>query len=349
MKTEKIELHNVAELIGPNKIMSRYPDSVRAKILQGARDRSLDAAGVELRCNVGAGGGNIVISIEGKQPITAELYQGDFLAWTMLIGPGRWEIPLEQVITKPWFFGLNEKGDGTEVLRSVKYRRFDPALRRILFPYTSQIGLLEVQGDLTPPLPDQVPALRLLSYGSSITHGHTALTADSSWAPRTAALLGMDFFNLGVAGSAQCEEPIGQWIADNQEWDIATLELGINMTGMSTDEFREKVRAFLKAVVSGLGKRRIVCLDLFRHFTDFPGGNATKANEFRKTVAEAVQELKTPQVTYLSVRELPDPLGLTSDLLHPNPLGMEQMARFIAQKMRVVVKSYIKTESESVG
>lgn len=68
----------------------------------------------------------------------------------------------------------------------------------------------------------------MLSYGSSITHGGGVSVPTSGYAFRLARKLGMDLRNLGLAGAAWMDEAMADYICE-QKWDMATLELGINV------------------------------------------------------------------------------------------------------------------------
>jgi lysophospholipase L1-like esterase len=340
MSSSGVTLHNVAAFIKhPHErrdVFSRLPVAVRAAVNAGCQEKCLEAAGVEIRCNVEGRGGGVRVFVAGRQAVRAELYLGDFLAWPMLIGPGEQEIPLAGRIGWPWLKGQGAEGTSEALLRQVPARRFDPGLRRILFSFRASVGPVRTRGEVFPARAEQLPRRTLLCYGSSITQGMESLTAAGGYAPRLARLLGMDLINLGFGGSAHLEPEMAAHIAQRNDWHAAVLELGINLVGtMEPEVFAGRARAFVAAVAAA--GRPVFCLDLFRYFDDFPGGDAGRARAFRQAVAEAAAAAG-PQVRSIAVGELPGPDGLCADLLHPSPEGMETIARVLAEQLRPEVR-----------
>lgn len=332
MSSPGVTLHNVSAFIrhphDARDVFSRLPREVRAAVNPGCQEKSLQVAGVEIRCNTQGRGGGVRIFVAGNQPVRAELYQGDFLIWPLLLPPGEQDIPLAGQYTWDWLKSQNPHGTSVSLLRGIEGRRFDPALLRILFHFRASIGPVRTRGEVFPARPDQIPPRTLLAYGSSITQGVESLTATAGYAPRLARLLGMDFLNLGFSGSAHLEPEIAAHIAARTDWHAATLELGINLVGhLPPDAFAERARRFV-ATIAATG-RPVFCLDLFRYFDDFPGGDAGRARAYRQAVAEAAAAAG-PHVRHIPVGLIPSPAGLGADLLHPSPEGMEEIARHLA-------------------
>jgi lysophospholipase L1-like esterase len=343
MSSSGITLHNVAAFVphpqdGRN-VFSRLPLMVRQACNPGCQEKSLQTAGVEMRCNIGDGGGSISVHVAGTQPVRAELYLGDFLLWPFPLAPGKADIPLSATYTFPWLKGLHPQGQSASFLATIQPRRFDPRLVRILLPYRASVGPIKTRGALTPARADQVPPRTLLAYGSSITQGTESLAAGDAYAPRLARLLGLDLLNLGFGGSAHLEPEMATHIAQRQDWHAATLELGINLIGSLTpDAFAERARSFIHTIAAGQPTRPVFCLDLFRYFDDFPGGDAGRARAYRDAVRAAAGSAGA-HVHHIPAHPLPSPAGLCADLLHPSPEGMEEMARALAQTIRTVLGS----------
>jgi hypothetical protein len=97
-------------------------------------------------------------------------------------------------------------------------------LVRVILPYDWPTELVDITGEIDPPRAEQTPAIRLLAYGSSNTHGGGAVRSTESYAMLTAARLGFDLINLGFAGSAQMELEMAHFIAQDLDWDIASLD-----------------------------------------------------------------------------------------------------------------------------
>lgn len=335
MPSPGVTLHNVAAFIphpqDRRDVFSRLPVGVRAVVGAGCQEKCLQAAGVEIRCNVEGRGGGVRVFVAGSQPVRAELHLGDFLLWPIVLGPGEQDIPVATYYGWNWLKEQNPQGSSTDLLRGVSGRRFDPGLLRILFHFRASVGPVRTRGEVFPARPEQLPKKTLLCYGSSITQGLESLTAAGGYAPRLARQLGMDLLNLGFAGSAHLEPELAAHLAERKDWDMAVLELGINLVGVLEPEaFAERARRFVGTVASA--GRPVVCLDLFRYFDDFPGGDAGRARAYRQAVAEAARSAG-PQVRYVTVGDLPEPMGLCADLLHPAPEGMERMADALAARL----------------
>ncbi len=94
----------------------------------------------------------------------------------------------------------------------------------------------------------------MLAYRSSITHGDGAVRLTESYAMLTAIHLGFDLINLGFTGSAQMEGEMAHFIAHELDWDIATLEMGINViSAWPVEQYRERVQAFAREILLALG------------------------------------------------------------------------------------------------
>ena len=67
----------------------------------------------------------------------------------------------------------------------------------------------------------------------------------SGWAQ----LLGVDLINLGFGGGACLEPEIADYIAGRQDWDFASLELGINLLRqVEPEEFARRVDYFVERI-----------------------------------------------------------------------------------------------------
>jgi hypothetical protein len=144
-------------------------------------------------------------------------------------------------------------------------------------------------------------------------------------------MLGLDHLNLGLAGGAHCEEQLADHIANRSDWDIATLELGVNMLGHDTDVFKERVRQFLNEVAGENRDKWIFCIDIFTFGGDLESRRG-KHTKFRKIVRDEVGRLGLPRLIHLDGRRLVrTPTSLSFDLCHPSPQGMEEIAGNLAR------------------
>lgn len=303
--------------------LARIPNDLRLKLNPAAQVNALQATGCEVRFNLGGGRARLVLK-SMHQPSLVEVYQGCFLCSWHTVGVEATEI----TIRHPANVGR---------LAELSRRRglpFDAVLTRVVLPWQPPARLIALEGDLAPPRPEQTPPRRHLAYGSSITHGASSIRPTGTYAHRTAQLLGMDLMNLGFGGGAHLEREIADHIAGRADWDIATLELGINLLGgIGADEFARRVDYFVGTIAEAHPDKWVFCIDVFTCARDYEGDG--KIAEFRGAVREKVRRMGLPRLIHAPGDELlTSPAGLTADLVHPSPFGMEEIAANLAALIR---------------
>jgi Lysophospholipase L1 and related esterases len=328
--------HNVAAIEaapeGDGWRLSRLPETLREAVNPQARRRAFSPAGVEWRFNFTGDEARIVLKfIESDRgeparglPVLAEIYFGDRLARCEVVGTEWTEI----VIKRP------KNAAALAAAARSQPGRFDPELVRVVLPYIPEVRVRGIEGAFTAARPEQLPRRRYLAYGSSITNGAFAARPGDLYPARVAAALGVDGINLGFGGGAWLEPEMADWIASRDDWDFATLEMGINLTSrMTPEEFRAQVANFLPRIARAHADKWIFCIDLFTGRGDF----SSKSNfpAFREIVREAVRELDLPRLVHLDGRELlTRESGLTADLLHPSSDGFVEIAERLTAAMR---------------
>ncbi len=147
----------------------------------------------------------------------------------------------------------------------------------------------------------------------------------------TASRLGCDLINLGFAGSAHMEFEMARYIASDLDWDLATLEMGINVIETwPVEQFRERVQAFVGEIATKHVDRWIFCIDLFTCVHDL--NHNPRIEAYRQVVQETVAALALPRLVYIDGRSLLTHFaGLTSDLVHPSSDGMQEIAARLVQ------------------
>jgi lysophospholipase L1-like esterase len=334
MLFQNVYLHNVAELIDPpgadGVYLARIPSDVAAFINEGARSVSCHPAGCEIRFNLHGEQATVILEADQDQREMAEVWQGCFpvTGWHLV------DRRLSRVeVQRPMYPEDLDRISGGET------PCFDPKLVRILLPYRPKLRLVAVEGDISPAIRSQMPDLRCIAYGSSITQGAQAVRPSGTYVFRTAQLLKADATNLGFSGSAHCDRGIADWIALRQDWDFAILELGINMVKeFSEAAFKKRISSFIERIAEAHPDRWIFCIDMFL-FLRSVMCSPEKRERFRGIVKDAVHKLDKPKLVHLSGAELlRTPTNLTTDLVHPSPAGMEEiavsLARAITEKMR---------------
>jgi lysophospholipase L1-like esterase len=212
---------------------------------------------------------------------------------------------------------------------------FDPRVCRLRFDAWAPVAVHDVSGRCRPPDETELPTLRYLAYGTSITEGASATGCHLTYVSQIARKLGADALNLGVAGSAFCEPAVTEHIAHGDDWDVATLSLSVNMAnrGFTVEQFRERVTEFVNAVAASVTDRPIACVTLFRYHADaLQDGDARRAEDFRTAVRKTTES--TPDnVILIEGPNLMDATELTTDLLHPGDAGMSSIASGITEKL----------------
>lgn len=324
---QNTELHNVAELepLETGWHVLRVPSAVRAHLNEMAYVRSIAAAGAEIRFTLTGEQATITLQME-EEPAIAEVYAGPFLV--------RWHVidhqqPTTIVCERPPLFNTL-----VQVAQQAN-APFAVDCHRVILPRLPAVRLIDISGAMRPPTPDQTPAVRWLAYGSSITQGTVSIRPTDPFVMRTARALGVDVINLGFGGGAHCEPELAKYIGNRPDWDFATLELGINMFGQfDVATFTRRIETFISTIVRAQPEKWVFCLDMFPFYGD-RDDNQAKANAFRMSVAQVVADLNHPKLVHLPAPPmLPDLTGLTHDVLHPAPEGMEQIASALAQQLR---------------
>lgn len=323
-------LHNIAETFaapnGTGTYISRVPLDLRPSLNENAQARILRGACSELRFNLR--GESAVVTLETEEePGIIEVYCGPFLhSWHLV-----------ETRPTPIRITVSERQKYVHEASLAQKFAFDPVLYRVILPWKQIIHLHGIEGDIEPVALGQTPDTRYLAYGSSITNGSASIRPTGMYAMRTAQRLGVDLINLGFGGAAHCEPELADYIASRQDWDFATLELGINMVNWaSVEEFASRANYFIEAIASAHRDQWVVCLDMFPFWRDLDSDDPIPA-QFRQVVHDAVQRLNLPRLVHIEATELLGYSGLTSDMLHPSPAGMEEIALNLAG----ILKSYL--------
>lgn len=327
MKYSNIELHNacdVQETSGkPGVRLSRLPLAILPDVNGGVQGQTYLTTGCEIRGMLREGGeARIVLQVDDDNvvPPIAETFYGCIPGATTLLG----KEPTEIVVQVP--------GNARHIadLHERENYPFNPGLVRIRLPHLHTCRIISIDGDLTYPEPGATPERTMLSYGSSITHGAHAVCPSGTYAAQAARNLGVDLINLGFGGAAHMDAAIADHIASRDDWDFATLEMGINVRSWPTDKFYAAVDNFVSTIVAGQPDKRVFCIDLFTNDGDITG-NKELAPGFREAVKEIAEKQDSTNVVYVDGRDvLTDPTGLKPDLVHPSDDGMCEMGRNLA-------------------
>ncbi|WP_248516640.1 SGNH/GDSL hydrolase family protein [Salinarchaeum laminariae] len=321
--------HNVAELDSAEWAVdghrfARIPDTVGANLNVAARERLRHPTGCELRF-VPDAAGSVEITLSAPERTVVWPFWGEFQPTEPIeVGPtpttADFEVPDR-------IQNLDVDGGDTAA--------FDPRVCRLRFADAAPVALHDVAGPCRPPTVDERPDRRYLAYGTSITEGAGA-APHLTYVAQAARALGVDPINLGTSGSAFCEPAMAEYIADREDWDVATLALSVNMAnrGFTLAQFRHRARTLINTVASAHPETPVVCITLFPYHADLVrGDDAERAEAFRHALQTIVAESANENVEIVEGSELLEPTGLTTDVLHPGDHGLAQIGRRLADRI----------------
>lgn len=335
---QSVAFHGVAELRAveglPGLLLQRAPEAVRLALDEKAATRMLSPAGAEVRF--------LSDGFEVEITLSAPTTPCELIPfWGGFQGPVRHLIgkdPTTISLLYPERLRLLRD-------RAVGSSGFSPDVWRLTLRGADKHGMVhfhDIRGDgLRPPSAEQVPARTYLAYGTSITEGFSASAMHLSYIAQVARRLGMDFINLGCAGSGYCERAMSDYIAERDDWEVVTLELAINMigAGFSADEFRDRAGYMIDRIAGSDPRRSVVCIVPFPYFADLCEGidgphQAEAAEAYRAVFRELAAQTPHANVHLIEGSELlTDFDGYTADLAHPGDAAMTQIANLLAPRM----------------
>ncbi|MGG1514294.1 SGNH/GDSL hydrolase family protein [Paenibacillus oryzisoli] len=350
MLFENMQFHNVEELEPsatlPGFILQRFPKEVRHRFGREGDQRGRFIAAMSTGCEIRFVTASPVIRITLSAPITGGdivVYNGDYVHSVHRLEPG---VPTTLHLEAPAGF--------KEVLPASLRQggRFSPDVWRV-FVSRSYLGgpgfqvafhRLETFGyEYRPPLPSEMPARRWIAYGSSITQGSGATVHHQAYIQQAARRLGLDVLNKGMGGSCLCEPEAADFLAAHNDWDVATLELGVNMRGHFTcGEFMARASYLIERMAGQQPGKPIFLLNIFPNSADFLRDavhpTAVANRDFREALRNMHSQLGLPHLHLLEGESiLTDFSALTSDLIHPSDYGHSLMGQRLAEEMQDLI------------
>jgi lysophospholipase L1-like esterase len=327
MRYGNVELHNVCAITEdkgkPGFGISRLPLEILGDINAGARNMVRMGAGCEIRGLLAQGGqAKVVLQVmdSNTTPPLVTVYHGCFCSQSIVIGSE----PTEIIVKYPATMAAMSQ------ISAERKLPFDPGLLRIRLPPIHTASIISIDGDLSYPVHEALPSRTLLCYGSSITHGACAIPPEGTYASQCARRLGCDLINLGCGGSAQMDRAIADHIASRRDWDVATLEMGINVRTWPLEKFYPVAENFVSTIAAAHPEKYIFCIDMFTNDCDFEAA-PSKGVGFREALKEIAGKFNTGKVIHVDGRDiLTDPTGLRTDLVHPCDDAMHEMGMNLA-------------------
>jgi lysophospholipase L1-like esterase len=215
--------------------------------------------------------------------------------------------------------------------------RFSPKVWRIFLDirYVNSIRLSIHDDFVRPPYKYEVPKLRWLAYGSSITYGTGAINNTNCYVQQAARRIGVDVLNLGLPGSCYCEKQVADFIAEREDWDFVTLEIGVNMrSDYSQEEFKNRVNYLLDKLTHNHPNKKFIILNIFPNHAIY-SENGSIYEKDHLAFSNILKELtikKSNKNLHLINGEniLKDFSRLTVDLIHPSDFGHITMGENLA-------------------
>lgn len=259
-----------------------------------------------------------------------EIYRGDFFVRTERIEKGkrnRITLLKNQNIDKHDMSGLETA--------------FNMDVWRIVFAHDFCCVICDVDAytPIRPPKSEEVPQNKIMAYGSSITHGACSMVFSNSYIQRAAIISKSQVLCKGMGGSCHCEQEVADYIA-KEDWDLAVLELAVNMLDWFDEtQFENRVEYLLKTVLN-TGKK-VLLISHFRHFRDLVGSSAetiARNNNFVDITKMLAEKYSSENLFYVDGREIVDDYTmLTSDLIHPSQFGHSVMGERIAKIIKSII------------
>lgn len=327
MDTTRFSTFNVGECTPIEGIqgvrLSRYPSSLETHFLiPGGKVQCRKAVGCELRLVPETD--RVVFRISSPDAVHVQFYQGDFWIQSTTLSPGSLEEV--EVTLRPQLQNLPDEA------------RFDllfsPDLLRMRVRGASVVYLHSIDTfgfGSRPPKPEEVPQTRWLAWGSSITQCDTY-----GYVHQAAHRLRVDILNKGMSGSCGVEPAVAQYHCEQEDWDFATLEWGVNIRGsVEPDEFKRRIDGCLDHFVA-TGKPVFL-------ITPFPNDAHLKLGDpetirrqdaFGTLLREAANQAPDQVKLIEGADVLTKWNWLAGDLVHPTHEGQNMMGEQLANLLR---------------
>ncbi|MDY3929630.1 MAG: SGNH/GDSL hydrolase family protein [Clostridia bacterium] len=338
MNYKNVELFNVEEIhYTPDKsgvALYRFPFDVIDAIKGRGAFISRSNTGCEIRFVTNA---NVIwLTMEAvREDAEITVFLGDIVYEKHTLKAG---VKTTLQLQKNNVFGNVEE----EILKKLG-KRFPVSLWRIYINNENSHCILYdvngLDGFVRPPMDNEVPKKKWLAYGSSITHGCWTADTSNSYIQVAARLLDVDVMCKGMAGGCMCEREMANYIKD-ADWDFATLELGVNMYGIKTKEFKKRVQYMIGTVHEANPGRKVFVITPFPNINSFglDKDRFDKNIDYCKILKETVEEANSENVILINGNEiLTDNSYLCYDLVHPSEYGHERMGENLYRRLKDLI------------
>lgn len=324
MICENIEFHNIAEINGG--VLYRIPLSVcdalsvptfdaDGKFLydySGHRACARTTVGAELRfC---ADGDGFTLRIATEKSVDVTVFNGDFQCAAVRTVPGENTLAFE-------------RGDAVKGVGARSRNRFAASLWRVCLDGDGDITFRSLEAEnVRPPRAEELPRLRLLAYGSSISQGCNSACQQLNYLSVCAQLLGADLANKSIAGGCFCEKEMSDYLL-SEPYDALYLETGTNIADRPAAVIEERMGGLLRRACENAPGKPVFIVTPFPVFDEVSATAAPYKKNFarsRKVIEEVARNYKN--AVLVEGRSLLDrDYYLCSDILHPSTFGQAMM------------------------
>ncbi len=122
-------------------------------------------------------------------------------------------------------------------------------------------------------------------------------------------------------------------LGEKGEWDIATLELGINVLDWDEEKILKRAGNAISQVAQRNPDKKIFVISPFYSNDDF--NNLGRADKWRRLLFKICKDKNYPNVTYLDGKGILGDMSLISaDEVHPNIYGIRQIADRLTSRIK---------------
>ena len=321
-----LDLHGIAELIDirGRKVMSRYPASVNQAI---GHTTAYQLTGTEIRL-VPLEDCYLTLESMGRRHATRVLvYYGNMMYPE--------EIHFEKETTIPILMARFNDINLSEKFPHKHGFSFN-VVRVVIF--SENVLVRSIHGKHRIPLSSEVPPLKMMSYGTSITQGYSPTAADLTYPNILARWVDADLSNYGLAGNCMCEPEVTDFLKTSGKYDLIVLELSVNMlaNGISTEEFVRRVSYLLTEITTYQPDALILCLGVLPFYGDYGMKSprdtiVSTAHDYRCALESIIEAIPNNKLFYIDPMTALSMENLTTDFIHPGNFGMIEIAMRLKQ------------------
>jgi lysophospholipase L1-like esterase len=217
---------------------------------------------------------------------------------------------------------------------------FSSSVVRIMIS-SENVLIKAISGNYRLPTNAEVPILKMMAYGTSITQGYSPTAVDLTYPNIVAREMGADLVNFGLAGNAKCEPEVTDFLKTSGKYDVILLELSVNMLmmGFSAEQFKERVEYMITELKKYQPKAKILCLGVLPFYGDhgLVGPRDEMVSDpqtYRKILKEVVESYNSINITYLDPLQACSIGDMSADLIHPGNIGMIKIAHYILKHFK---------------